>query len=55
VVESIVGQLVATEQFQGIFHAGVRELHSDLVEGTRSSLIVRVDDAAQLVRDSLAS
>ena len=54
IVESIVADLVATEAFQGVFHAGVRELHSAIVQGRRSRLIVRVDDTAQLVRDGLA-
>ena len=55
VVEQVVAQLVATDAFQGVFHAGVRELHSSLVEGSRSSLVVDVDDTAQLVRHSLAA
>ena len=55
VVESIVADLVATEAFQGVFHAGVRELHSAIVQGRRSRLLVNVDDTAQLVRDGLAA
>jgi hypothetical protein len=55
VVESIVADLVATEAFQGVFHAGVRELHSGIVHGRRSRLLVDVDDTAQLVRDGLAA
>jgi hypothetical protein len=55
VVESIVADLVATEAFQGVFHAGVRELHSAIVHGRRSRLLVNVDDTAQLVRDGLAA
>ena len=55
IIEAVVAQIVATDAFQGMFHAGVRELHSGLVEGTRSTLIVRVDDTAELVRHSIAS
>ena len=55
VVESIVADLVATEAFQGVFHAGVRELHSAIVQGRRSRLLVNVDDTAQIVRDGLAA
>ncbi len=53
VLESVVADLVETDAFQGVFHAGVRELHSAVVEGRRSRLLVNVDDAADLVRNSL--
>ena len=52
-VESIVADLVATDAFQGVFHAGVRELHTAIVNGRSSRLVVHVDDTAQLVRDGL--
>lgn len=55
VVEAVVADLVATDAFQGVFHAGVRELHSAIVEGRRSRLLVQVDDAAQIVKDGLAA
>ena len=51
-IEAAVAQLVATPAFRGVFHAGVRELHSGLVEGSRSSLLVDVDDTAVLVRQT---
>jgi hypothetical protein len=54
VIESVVADLVATDGFQGVFHAGVRELHSAIVQGRRSRLLVQVDDAAELVKESLA-
>jgi hypothetical protein len=54
IVEAIVAEVVATEPFQGVFHAGVRELHSSIVAGQRSRLLVDVDDTAPLVRDGLA-
>src|SRR5205823_7368550 len=50
---NVVQQIVATDAFQGVFHAGVRELHSGVVHGRRSRLLVRVDDAAPLVKDGL--
>lgn len=53
VLESVVADLVATDAFQRVFHAGVRELHSAVVEGRRIRLLVNVDDATDLVRDSL--
>ena len=54
VVEALVADLVATEGFQGVFHAGVRELHAAIVNGRSSRFVVHVDDTAQLVRDGLS-
>src|SRR5688572_28439380 len=54
VVEAIVADLVATPGFQGVFHAGVRELHAAIVNGRSSRFVVHVDDTAQLVRDGLS-
>ena len=42
-----------SDRFQGVFHTGVRELHRAIVEGRRSRLLVDVDDATPLVRQSL--
>jgi hypothetical protein len=54
VVESIVAELVSTRQFQGVFHAAVRELHSSVVNGLRSRrLKVDVDETAPVVRNAL--
>ncbi len=53
VLEPIVEQVVASDAFQGIYHASVRQLHSAVVEGARSRMLVRVDDSVQLVRDAL--
>src|SRR5437868_13601142 len=39
VLESVVQQIVATDAFQGIFHAGVLELHSGVMQGRRSRLL----------------
>jgi hypothetical protein len=36
-----------------LFHGSVRELHAAIMEGRRSRLLVRVDDAAQIVKQSL--
>jgi hypothetical protein len=55
VVEAIVADLVATDSFQGVFHAGVRELHTAIVEGRRSRLLVEVDDAGPIVKEALAT
>ena len=52
VVEAIVADLVATDSFQGVFHAGVRELHTAIVEGRRSRLLVEVDDAGPIVKEA---
>ena len=54
VVEAVVADLVATDAFQGVFHAGVRELHSAVVEGRRSRLLVNVDDVGEIVKKRLA-
>ena len=52
-LEVVVEELVASDRFQGVFHTGVRELHRAIVEGRRSRLLVNVDDATPLVRQSL--
>ena len=52
-LEVVVAELVASDRFQGVFHTGVRELHRAIVEGHRSRLLVNVDDATPLVRQSL--
>jgi hypothetical protein len=54
VVEAVVADLAATDAFQGVFHGAVRELHTAIVEGRRSRLLVHVDDAAQIVKQGLA-
>src|SRR5262249_24166523 len=53
VLESVVEQIVATDAFQGIFHAGVQELHSAVIRGRASRMLVHVVDAAALVKDGL--
>jgi len=52
-LEVVAEELVASDRFQGVFHTGVRELHRSIVEGRRSRLIVNVNDATPLVRQSL--
>ena len=52
-LEQVVSEVVATDAFQGIFHAGVRELHSAVFQGHRAGMNVRVDDAAQLVKNTI--
>jgi hypothetical protein len=54
-VESIVAEIVGTPGFQGMFHAGVSDLHASVVNGLRSRLVVHVDDAPDLVRNGLAA
>ena len=53
VLEQVVSAVVATNAFQGVFHAGVEELHAAVVTGHRTRLLVPVDDAGQLVKDGL--
>jgi hypothetical protein len=53
-LEQIVEQVVALPAFQGIFHAGARQAHAAVVEGTRSGMLVDVHDSAQIVKESLA-
>ena len=53
-LRQVVAEVVATEAFKGLFHAGVRELHGAVVQGTRTRLLVPVDDAAELVKEALA-
>jgi hypothetical protein len=52
-LRQVVAEVVATEAFRGLFHAGVREMHAAVVQGHRTRLLVRVDDASQLVKDAL--
>lgn len=54
ILRQVVAEVVATEAFKGLFHAGVRELHGAVVQGTRTRLLVPVDDAAELVKEALA-
>lgn len=53
-LRGVVAEVVSTEAFRGLFHAGVRELHAAIVHGQRSRPLVRVDDTSRLVKDSLA-
>jgi hypothetical protein len=53
VLEDLVAEVVATEAFRDIFHAGVRELHSAVIQGHRSRMGVDVDEAGPLVADSV--
>ncbi len=53
VLQEVVAEVVATNAFQGLFHAGVREVHAAVVQGHRARLLVEVNDAAPLVKDSL--
>jgi hypothetical protein len=52
-LESIVEHVVATDQFQGLFHAGVRQIHTAMVEGLRSRVEVDVNSSAQTVKAAL--
>jgi hypothetical protein len=52
-LENVVATVVGTDEFQIVFHDAVRELHTSIVEGSRSRLEVKVDDARPLVKDLL--
>ena len=52
-LRQVVAEVVSTEAFRGLFHAGVREMHAAVVQGHRTRLLVRMDDAPQLVQDAL--
>ena len=53
-LRQVVAEVVASEAFKGLFHAGVQEMHAAVVQGHRRQLLVRVDDSAQLVKDALS-
>jgi hypothetical protein len=53
-LRGVVAEVVSTEAFRGLFHAGVREMHAAIVQGQRTRPLVRVDDAKELVKDGLA-
>ncbi len=47
-LRQVVAEVVASEAFKGLFHAGVQEMHASVVQGHRTgSLLVRVDDAQE--------
>src|SRR5262245_23668545 len=52
-LRGIVAEVVSTEAFRGLFHAGVREMHGAIVQGQRSRPLVRVDDAKELVKEAM--
>ena len=54
ILRGVVAEVVSSEAFRGVFHAGVREMHGAIVQGHRSRPLVQVDDSAQLVKDALA-
>jgi len=54
ILRQVVVEVVASEAFKGVFHAGVREMHATVVKAHRRELLVRVDDAKNLVKDALA-
>jgi hypothetical protein len=53
VLRQVVIEVVASEPFKGLFHGGVRAMHASVVQGHRTHLLVRVDDAKSLVKDAL--
>ena len=53
VLRQVVAEVVASEAFKGLFHAGVREMHAGRRGGPPRRLRVQVDDAGQLVKDAL--
>src|SRR4029450_11188168 len=52
-LRQVVTEVVATEAFRGLFHAGVEEMHAAVVGGHRRQLRVTVDDANGRVKDGL--
>ena len=54
VLRQVVAEVVSSEAFKGVFHAGVQEMHAGVVQGHRRKLLVSVDDAKDLVKDALA-
>ena len=53
-LRQVVIEVVASEPFKGLFHGGVRAMHASVIQGHRTHLLVRVDDAKSLVKDALA-
>ena len=52
-LKPVVAEIVDTDAFKGLFYAGARQLHETIFLGVRSRLLVEVDDAGQMVKDSL--
>ncbi len=53
VLKPVVAEIVNTDAFKGLFYAGARQLHETIFLGARSRMLVPVDDARQMVKDSL--
>jgi hypothetical protein len=53
ILRGVVAEVVKTEAFRGVFHAGVREMHAAIVQGQRTQPLVQVDDSKELVKDYL--
>jgi len=53
VLEPVVAEIVDTDAFNGLFYAGARQLHETIFLGAQSRMLVQVDDAGPMVKDSL--
>ena len=53
VLKPVVAEIVNTDAFKGLFYAGARQLHETIFLGARSRMLVQVDDAGQMVKESL--
>ena len=52
-LKPMVSTVVGTPAFTGLVYAGARQLHQTVFTGNRSRMLIRVDDAGQMVKDSL--
>jgi hypothetical protein len=53
VLKPVVAEIVNTDAFKGLFYAGAHQLHETIFLGVRSRMLVHVDDAGQMVKESL--
>ena len=52
-LKPFVAEIVDNDAFKGLFYAGARQLHETIFLGVQSRMLVQVDDAGQMVKESL--
>jgi hypothetical protein len=52
-LEPIVATMVRTDAFTGLVYGGARQLHRTIFAGSNSRMLVQVNDAGPMVKDSL--
>jgi hypothetical protein len=53
VLEPVVATIVGTDEFKGILYAGARQLHVTVFQGRNDRMLVGVNDAGAIVKESV--